>query len=80
VLSRRASQQVIRTHPEYRRDLNEQFDSRLLFALLNLGEMLARLPHPACQLALIPSMPGTRLSDALTNDLVNVHRLLLFLS
>jgi hypothetical protein len=76
----RASQQVIRAHPEHRRELDEQVYSRLLFALLNLGEMLARLPHPSCQLALIPSIPGTRLSNALANDLVNVHGLLLFLS
>jgi hypothetical protein len=76
----RASQQVIRAHPEYRRDLDEQLCTRLLFALLNLGEMLAWLSQPPCQLTLIPATPRARVRDPLSNELVHVHGLLLFLS
>jgi hypothetical protein len=76
----RASQQVISAHPEYRRDLDEQLCPRLLFALLNLGEMLAWLAQPPCQLTLIPATPRARLSDPRSNELVHVHGLLLLLS
>src|SRR5262249_26119034 len=48
----RASQQVISAPPENRRNLDEQLCTRLLFALLNLGEMLAWLSQPPCQLTL----------------------------
>jgi len=37
------SQQVISAHPEYRREFYEQLCPWLLFALLNLREMLAWL-------------------------------------
>jgi hypothetical protein len=79
-LSLHTTQQVIRAHAEHGRNLDEQFGPRLLFTLLDLGEMLAGFVHPSCQLALIPSPPGARLGDALANDRVNVHGRLLFLS
>jgi hypothetical protein len=62
-----ATQQVISAHPEYRCDLDEQLCTRLLFALLDLGEMLSWLFQPPCQLALIPSSLSARLTDPLSN-------------